>query len=295
MDRKSRLLLRRRCYTDAMSKPLPSVLLAMCLPLASLPAAGRDGACPPARVGISDLGYASYQEGGGYRGASVDVLAEMHRRSGCQFNYEWFPRGRLYAQFNNGLLEMTPASVRTPERDRYGNWLPYAYTQFELLLTNKSAGKFGSLADFVDHSTARLNVTRGISYPPQVMVQMARLEKLGRLEYVNDFGVVFRKILAGRADGTLAPPIIHVLHVRQFGMEGKMKRLTVTESPRVMTGMYLSKALVSEETLHLYADILRGMVADGTVQKIYERYIGEEIGRQAFSGGMREILDALPR
>ena len=273
--------------------PLRPVLLALCLPLASLPAAARDAACPPARVGLSDLGYSSYLDHGAYRGASVDVLAEMHRRSGCEFKLAWFPRGRLYAQFYSGQLEMTPSSLQTPERSRYGNWIPYAYTQFELLLLNDSAGKFASLADFVDHSTARLNVTRGISYPPSMLLQMARLEKLGRLEYVNDFGVVFRKILAGRAEGTLAPPIIHALHVRQFRMEGRMTRLTLAESPRVMTGMYLSKATVSPQTLRLYAGVLRGMLADGTVQKIYERYLGEDISRQIFGGGVRELMDAL--
>lgn len=73
------------------------------------------------------------------------------------------------------------------------------------------------------------------------MVQLERLQKLGRLEYVNDYGVVFRKILAGRAEGTLAPPAIHVLHQRRFHMLGKMSGTPFAESPRAMVGMYVSK------------------------------------------------------
>jgi polar amino acid transport system substrate-binding protein len=277
-----------------MTKRLTTVILATWLPLAPLPAlAAREAACPPARAGISDLGYSSYRDGATFRGSTIDVLAEMRKRSGCDFNIEWYPHGRLYAQFFNSQLELTGASLRTAERDQHGVWLPYSYTQFELLLTNHSAGKFHSLAEFVEHSSARLNVTRGISYSPETQAQMDRLQKLGRLEYVNDYGVVFRKILAGRAEGTLAPPAIHVLHQRRFKMLGKMTGTPFAESPRALIGMYVSKN-VSPQVLHSYAEALRSIVADGTVQKIYERYLGEEITRQIFAAGVHDILNAMP-
>ncbi|RFP08217.1 MULTISPECIES: ABC transporter substrate-binding protein [unclassified Duganella] len=271
----------------------PRTLL-LCLLLSAAPAAwAADAPCAPARAGLSDLGYSAYRDGAAIRGITADVLEAMRKRSGCTFQLEWYPHGRLYAQFFNGQLDLTGASLRTAERDRHGVWLPYTYTRFELLLLNKSAGKFRSLAEFVEHSTARLNVTRGISYSAATMVQMERLQKLGRLEYVNDYGVVFRKILAGRAEGTLAPPAIHVLHQRQFHMLGKMTATPFAESPRALVGMYVSKQ-VPAPTLHRYTEALRAIIGDGGVQKIYERYLGEEIARQIFSGGVRELLDALP-
>jgi polar amino acid transport system substrate-binding protein len=274
-----------------MTKRLTTVILATWLPLATLPALAAG--CPPARAGISDLGYSSYRDGAAFRGTTVDVLAEMHKRTGCDIDIEWYPHGRLYAQFFNSQLELTGASLRTAERDQHGVWLPYTYTQFELLLVKKSASKFRSLAEFVDHSSARLNVTRGISYSPETQEQMDRLQKLGRLEYVNDYGVVFRKIQAGRAEGTLAPPAIHVLHQRRFRMLGKMTGTPIAESPRALVGMYVSNK-VPPQVLHNYAEALRAIVADGTVQKIYERYLGAEITRQIFAAGVRDILDAIP-
>ena len=278
-----------------MTKRLTTVLLASLLPLAPLPAAAAPGrACPAARAGISDLGYASYRDGATFRGTTVDLLQEIQQRTGCPINLEWYPRGRLYAQYFSRQLEITGSSLRTPERDRQGVWLPYAYTHFELVLVNGQARKFNTLAEFVDGSTARLNVTRGIAYAPATQAQMERLQKLGRLEYVNDYGVVFRKILAGRAEGTLAPPAIHVLHQRQFKMLGKMTSTPFAESPRALVGMYVSKN-VPPPVLRRYAEAVHAIVADGTVQKIYERYLGEEIARRIFSGGVRDILDAIPR
>ena len=263
--------------------------------LAAVPAQAAAPACPQARVGLSDLGYSSFQEGEHYRGTAVDIIAELHMRTGCTFKLEWFPRGRLFAQFANGRLDIAMSSLRSPERDHAGTWLPYTYTQFELLLTKSQAGKFRSLADFVDHSHARLNVTRGVSYAPAVLAQMDRLEKQGRLEYVNDYGVVFRKIMAGRADGTLAPPVIHALHTRQLHLDDKVTVYAISESPRTMAGMYVSSHTITPAARRLYADALRAMINDGTIQKIYEHYLGADVARRMFSGGMGEILEQFPR
>jgi polar amino acid transport system substrate-binding protein len=270
-----------------MSRRLTTVLLATLLPLSA-------AACAPARAGISDLGYASYRDGAAFRGTTVDLLQEIQRRTGCPISLEWFPRGRLYAQYFSGQLEITGSSVRTPERDRQGVWLPYTYTHFELVLVNSKTRKFNTLAEFVDGSTARLNVTRGIAYSPATQAQLDRLQKLGRLEYVNDYGVVFRKILAGRAEGTVAPPAIHVLYRRQLNMMDSMTGMRIVESPRALIGIYVSKT-VPPQVLHSYAEATRAIVADGTMKKIYERYLGEEITRQLYPADVREVLDAIPR
>ncbi|MHA4868507.1 substrate-binding periplasmic protein [Duganella sp. PWIR1] len=275
-----------------MTKRLTTVLLASWLPLACAQAAGPTAACPPAVVGVSDLGYSSYLDGATIRGSNIDVLAELQKRSGCKLIPRWYPRGRLYAQFFNFELEMAGASLRTAERDRYGTWLPYTYTHFELVLLNKHAGKFRSLAEFVERSNARLNITRGIIYTPDTQAQLDRLQKLGRLEYVNDYGVVFRKIIAGRADGTLAPATIHLQNQRQFGMVGQMSAATFAESPRMMVGLYVSRK-VPPEVLQRYTDALRTIVADGSMQKFYEHYLGAESTNRLYNEGTREILDAL--
>lgn len=274
-----------------MTKRLTTVLLASWLPLAHALAAAPP--CPAASVGVSDLGYSSYVDNGTIRGSNIDVLNELQKRSGCQLTVRWYPRSRLYAQFFSRQLDMAGASLRTAERDRYGTWLPYTYTHFELVLLHKAGGKFRSLADFVEHSTARLNITRGVTYSPQTQAQLDRLQQQGRLEYVNDYGVVFRKIQAGRAEGTLAPATIHLLHRRRLGMVGQMSASNVEEAPRAMVGLYVSHK-VAPEVLQRYTEALRSIVADGTMQKFYERYLGAEAMHRLYNEGTREILDALP-
>ena len=257
-------------------------------------AAATPAACPEARIGISDLGYTSFRNGESYGGIAVDLVGELERRTGCPFRVVWYPHSRLFAQFLSDQLEVTGAALHSAERDRHGVWIPYAYSQFELLLTNQSGGPFHSLADFVDNSSARLNVSRGISYPPRLLAQMERLARLGRLEYVNDYSVAFRKIQVGRVEGILAPRTIHLLHQRQFHMVGAMTASTLAESPRSVIGLYVSTTLVGEPTRQRYIDAIRAMVVDGTVQSLYARYLGDEVAREIFSGGVGGILDLMP-
>lgn len=276
-----------------MTRRLTAHVLAAWLPLAGAQGAALDAACPPAVVGVSDLGYSSYLDGDTIRGSSIDVLHEVQRRSGCRLTVRWYPRSRLYAQFFNHQLDLAGTSARTPERDRYGVFLPYTYTHFELVLLNQDAGNYRSLAEFVERGTARLNITRGIAYTPDTQRQLDRLQQRGRLEYVNDYGVVFRKILAGRAEGTLAPASIHLMHQRQIGLVGRMRATAVAEAPRLLVGLYVSKR-VPTVVVQRYADALRAIVLDGTMQKFYEEHLGADATRRLYRDGIREILDALP-
>ena len=68
----------------------------------------------------------------------------------------------------------------------------------------------------------------------------------------------------------------------------------VAEMRRSLLGLYISKRLVTPQAVQRYADTLRTMVEDGTVQKIYTRYLGEAIAQQTFSGGTHEITEAIP-
>ncbi|MBB3117478.1 substrate-binding periplasmic protein [Pseudoduganella violacea] len=252
--------------------------------------------CPERTVvGISDLGYSSYQQDGELRGAGVEVMREVGRRTRCTMKFAWFPRSRLFAQLENDRIDMTVSSVRSSERDRTGQFVPYVYTQFELLLSTRVAGSFTSLSDFVERSDARLNVVRGMVYSADVAILLDKLAQAGRIEYVPDFDVVFRKIAANRADGTLAPPVISMWHLSRLGIAAQVRALTMPESPRQLAGLYLSQHNLSSDVRNAYAQTIRAMLEDGTILRIYERNIGAAATRRLYAGGMREILDFYAR
>jgi polar amino acid transport system substrate-binding protein len=250
-------------------------------------------ACPPlTRVGVSDLGYSAFRQDGKLQGAAIDMIRELGTRTGCQLNFEWFPRERMFVQLESGRIDLIASGARTPERDRLALFAPYVTGRFDLVLSRRVHGNFHSLADFIDHSDARLNVVRGMHFVPEVAAQIERLRAQGRVEWVNDYEVVFWKISMERAEATLAPAVIHQWHVRQAGLQDKVSVLQISEAPVRLAGAYLSSRTLAPETRELYARTIHDMVADGTAQKIYRRYLDDATVRTLFRDGGRAILAA---
>ena len=262
--------------------------------LAALPRAAAANDCPPlTKVGVSDLGYASYQVEGKNAGASVDIIGELARRSGCQLQIVWYPRGRMLNDFEAGRIDVAMGSVHTDARDQYASFMPYSYTQFTLLLSTRVATKYASLAEFIDRGTERLNLARGVVYSPDINAQLTRLAGSDRVELVNDFDVVFRKIMARRADATIAPAIIYAMHLKRLGIADQVVALPIPEGPRQLVGMYVSHKSVAPTARALFAATLRAMVEDGTTRAIYGRYLDPGAMKVLFKDGLREIVDAI--
>lgn len=252
--------------------------LPLLLALAAGPAAAAP--CPaPLHAGASDLGLASFRADGKVNGAANDVLRELARRTGCPLDIAWYPRARLWAEYASGRINVTGSSARAPERDRLAHFVPYVTTRFDLVLARRVPGQYKTLAEFVERSNARLNLVRGIYYTPEVEAQVARLRAQNRVEIVNDFDAAFRKMALERAEATLAPMIIHARYLQSNGLLERVSVMPVAESGTMLAGAYFSRSGMPAAARKVFADTLLGMVADGTVARIYGKHVGEANGR----------------
>jgi polar amino acid transport system substrate-binding protein len=263
-------------------------LLPLLLTLAALPAAAG---CPaPLRAGASDLGLSSYRAEGRITGAANDVLRELARRTGCPLDITWYPRARLWAEYASGRINLTVSAARTAERDRIAHFVPYVTTRFDLVLARRVPGGYTSLAQFVERGNGRLNLVRGAYYTPEVATQVVRLRQLGRLEEVSDFDVAFRKMASQRAEATLAPMMIYARYLRTAGLLEQASVLPVSESPPLLVGAYFSHNEMPAAARQAFAKALLGMVADGTVARIYGNYVGAANGRALVPEHGRHIV-----
>ncbi|MGW8389430.1 substrate-binding periplasmic protein [Pseudoduganella sp. HUAS MS19] len=267
-------------------------ILPLLLALAAAPALAAP-ACPaPLHAGASDLGMASFREDERVGGAAIDVLRELARRTNCSLSISWYPRARLWAEYASGRINVTASSARSPERDRLGQFVPFVTTRFDLVLSHRVAGSYKSLADLVEHGSARLNLVRGILYSPAVEAQVERLRRQGRVEVVNDFDIAFRKMASKRAEATLAPLTIYSRYLESAGLQDQVDVVPVAESAPVLAGAYLSRNGLTPAARKLFAAALLGMVADGSVARIYGKYVGETNGRALVTEHGRAIISA---
>jgi polar amino acid transport system substrate-binding protein len=250
--------------------------------------------CPAVtRVGLSDLGYTAFRDGGKIGGISVDVVNEIARRTGCKFEFLWFPRQRLFIELEAGHIDMTMGALRTPERDAYARHLPYAYLQYDLILSEPQGRRYASLADFVARGTGRLNVTRGMTYDAAVETQLALLASAGRLEVVNDFETVFGKMEMGRADGTLATPPIYARYLKSSVLRERTAVIPLPEATPRFTGAYLSKKTMPAAVRQRYTAALKAMMAEQVVPGLYAKYFDDATVKRTFRQGQGPLLSAL--
>ena len=251
-------------------------------------------ACPPTtRIGLSDLGYASYRNGEAVEGISVDVGRELARRTGCPVEFVWLPRSRLFLELAAGHVDLTLGAIRSAERDSYASYLPYAYVKFDLVMTRRVAGHYESLADFAARSQARLNLTRGMQYGMELDTALSAFKDSGRLEIVNDFDAVFNKIRLGRADATLATPPIYMHHIKRLPHPTDIVVLPLSELRPQFIGLYASKKSVTAEQLQAYVGALKAMVAERSLPAIYGKYFDEAMVKEIFRLGPAPLAAAL--
>ena len=270
------------------------LFLLLCPLLACLPARGAQTPCPPlTRIGLSDVGFSSVRTEKGFEGIAVDIFQEVARRTGCKIEFAWYPRGRLFVELEAGRVDLAPGSVRSAARDAVAHFIPYTYTQFELVLSKRLPGHFNSLSDFVARSKGKLNITRGVPHGAAVDALIATLEQQGRLEVVSDYETVFNKIAATRADGTLATPTIYQEHLRRMQMESRVTLLALPESPPQFVGVYASNKTVDGDTYALFARTLRAIALERLVVGYYGKYFAEAKVRQIFKPGLPGIASAI--
>jgi polar amino acid transport system substrate-binding protein len=165
--------------------------------------------------------------------------------------------------------------------------------QYDLVLAHADGKRYTSLADFVEHGTGRLNVTRGMTYDAAIETQLAALASSGRLEVVNDFETVFGKLAMGRADGTLATPPIYTHYLQLNRLKAGASVIPLPESSARFTGMYLSKKTMDLASRRMYAETLKAMVAEQAVPALYRKYFDDATIQRTFRQGQAPLLKSL--
>lgn len=268
---------------------LLAVLSAAAILLAS---PGQAQACQKvARVGVSELGFASYQNGQQVEGISVDLVKEMARRAGCKVEFVWFPRDRLLIEYSTDNIDIAMAALRTPSLDKQALFLPYAYTQYELLVPRRAG--VTSLVDYIERGSGTLVAHRGQTFTPVIRAQLAKLEKAGRIEWQSDFDALFKRVVASRSDATIATPAVSMWYRKRIPNSDELMAFEMSEGPRQFVGMYVSRKNMPGADRKALAAALRSIVEDGTLMRIYSAYLDESAVKRLFRNEIKQLAQAI--
>ncbi len=256
--------------------------------LAALGASGglaRAGCERPLLVGVSLLGWAVYQERGELRGFGIDLIERLAQEANCTLRPSLRPRARVMLDFQSGALDIVTASLRNPDRDLSGDFEPYGYTGYEIVVHPDVAPRLQGLTSMEAIPRLSLGMVRGAQLPGSLGPLLERLAAQSRIEWAADFNNLAARMTAGRVLIAVFPTAIH-LKLRHDGeLPAQFKVLPLPESPPQLLGMYFSRRLIDEAQRSTLMLALRRLVRSGEVQRIYARYLGEATTRRMFEAG----------
>lgn len=251
--------------------------LATLLALASAAAAGcsRDFS-----VGISELGYGAYQAGGQWQGIVPQLVAELGRRSGCRLQLVERPRARVVQEFEQGQLDMMTSSLQVPGRDRIGHFLPYAFTEIDLIVASAQVPR--TLDAWPLRPDLKLGLVRGIRLPARLNDVLDGMIASRQAELSPDYDNLAAKIAAGRVQAALIPSVIHLKLSREGNLPAQAARVDLGEADPEPLGLYVSRSAATDEDMRLLRQHLDAMRREGWVQATYVRYLGKAETRRLF-------------
>lgn len=239
----------------------------------------------PVPVALSDLGFGAYEDRGQIVGLLPDLLRELERRSGCTMAIEMRPRARAVVEFLRGELGLLVAALKTPDRDLVGQFIPYGYTEMDLVLREDVPASIDSFAAFERQPELHLGVVRGITLGPSLNARLDQLVAAKRAEYSPDFHNIGSKLRVGRIQAAIVPFNIHAKMTADGELAAGVRIIDLPEAPTEVLGIYLHRTLIGAADRAVLQRHLQDMVREGWVQRLYARYFGETRIRSVFARG----------
>ncbi|RZL36693.1 MAG: transporter substrate-binding domain-containing protein [Rubrivivax sp.] len=254
--------------------------------LLALTAAAAPAACSREfTVGISELGYGAYQQGGQWQGIVPQLIAELGRRSGCQLKLAPRPRARVVQEFEQGLLDMMTSSLQVPERDRLAYFLPYSFTEIDLIMASEEVPR--ALEDWRQHGELKLGLVRGIRLAGRLHDIVEGMLASHQAEPSSDYDTLAAKLAAGRVQAALIPSVIHLKLRRDGQLPAQAVVVDLAEATTDVLGLYLNRAAANPEDMRQLRRHLDAMRREGWVQALYARYVGDVEARRLFRNEVR--------
>ena len=206
------------------------------------------------------------------KGIDKDIADELQKRSKCKFVYLDMPRIRVLKSIENGSLDFTMSSIQTPEREKYAYFAHYDHTKNYVILRVET--KANSWESFMANKNFKIGVVRGYSHG----VSDNMIHLLQKEDRVLDF--VDQEHLYAALKNDTVQAILGLAPVYKFHLlrtKNLAKKVVVNDwNPQeksVNNGLMMSKNNFSKEEAEKWRSLMNEMIADGTVMKIFRKYL----------------------
>jgi polar amino acid transport system substrate-binding protein len=225
-------------------------------------------ACPsrPIVFGLYEFGR-FYHDGAGL---DKDIAELLAARSGCRFEYRVMMRGRIWQEMQGGSVDMTLSAIATAERKVFAWAVPYLWMKNMIILRKEVSPGIRSPADFIAAPNLRLGVARGHFPGKPFDGFVAQLRNIARVDEIDSTEQLYAMFKAGRFQAVLGTQLVYSQYLREdkVRIEDWAPALS-----REAANLLISKKHFSADDARRWGELMKELQADGSVQRMLERYV----------------------
>jgi polar amino acid transport system substrate-binding protein len=210
-------------------------------------------------------------------GIDADVIQALAEHSGCTLDAQVISRNGVAAGMARGSVALSPSTIASAERAALGELWPYARSPMVVLLPRDQAQRWPQREAFDRDPTLRLVTVRGHRHGEDLDAWVQALRAQGRTTEVGDVPAALRALRTGRAQAFISVavavgPDMDDLAAMDWDRSGGVVG-------HLWVGHHVPEA--ERERLRL---ALQAMLADGTVDRIFQRHLGATLARRTRLG-----------
>jgi polar amino acid transport system substrate-binding protein len=206
-------------------------------------------------------------------GIDKDFADELTRRSGCQIRVSLMSRARIWKLIETGGLDFSLSGIANDERNQYADFAWYFSNKYYLLV-RKDAG-IRRLADFEHDDQFQLGVIRSFRYSASANQLVDKLSAENRVSQAGGLEPLYQALVLGRIQGMIIEPFdypaIDEKKIRD------VTNIVEFDDPAIPHGLIMSKKALSPAERQKWRALVDEMRADGTVQRIFEKYFKRDL------------------
>lgn len=229
----------------------------------------RDYGCNrPLRVGVIEFG-AMYHDGAG---VDIDLLGELTKRTGCQFDVEITTRAKLWPQIEAGDLDIATNSISTPDRGKLARFITYFGFKNMMVMPADQVGTTFSLTALVGKAGWRLGLVRGFRYGNYYDYHLKALLGDDRVVFYDTQLALFDGLRHGEVEAILAPTI-HFFFYMTPEEQAHFTLVNASPAPPTPSGLAFSRTQFNAVQVDNWLRVVEGMRLDLTLHRFAARHL----------------------
>jgi polar amino acid transport system substrate-binding protein len=228
----------------------------------------------PIRMAFYEFGTFYFLDKKIAQGIDKDVVEELAKRSGCKFETQVMARARIWANLADGTLDMSVSGIQNPERDRFAWFAHYMSIKNYVVLRAAVAQNTSTAEGFLKQPKLQFGAVRAFKHGAEQDKWLTELRGSERVQDSATVDVLFKKLKEGRIDALYSQPAVYGKYLVELDMakDAVVQDWTPGEKG-VPHGLILAKARFTESDAKAWQTLVSSLRTDGTLKRIYSRYV----------------------